>query len=177
MGSAVAYFLKRLAPTASVVVIEPDKRYEYASTLRASGGARRQFSCPENIQMSNFSIPFIKRAGEELAVDGDPAHVEWREGGYLFIVGDADVNTLRGNWEVQRAHGVQADWLDADQLHARFPSMNVADIAAGMHTPEDGWCDPHGLLQPLQVFAQHAHLVSPLSSSTYCPSRARSAAE
>jgi glycine/D-amino acid oxidase-like deaminating enzyme len=100
--------------------------------------------------MSNFSIPFIRRAAEALAVDGDPAHVEWREGGYLFIVGDADVDTLRANHEVQRAHGVHADWLDVDDLHARFPSMNVEDIAAGVHTPEDGWCDPNGLLQGLR---------------------------
>ena len=40
-GSAVAFFLKRLAPAADVVVIEPDRTYEFASTLRASGGARR----------------------------------------------------------------------------------------------------------------------------------------
>src|SRR6478752_10890450 len=95
VGSATAYFVKQLAPAASVVVIEPDPTYEFASTLRASGGARRQFSCPENIEMSNFGIPFIGDADHELAIDGSPAHVEWRRGGYLFIVGDADVAALR----------------------------------------------------------------------------------
>ena len=150
VGSSVAYFVKHLAPAARVVVIEPDKTYEYASTLRASGGARRQFSCPENIEMSNFSIPFIASADDELAVDGEPAHVEWREGGYLFIVGDADVAILRSNCDVQRAHGVDAVWLDADDLHARFPSMNLDGVAAGVLTPGDGWCDPNGLLQALR---------------------------
>src|SRR5690348_2959460 len=106
VGSSVAYFVKQLAPAASVVVIEPDPTYEFASTLRASGGARRQFSCPENIAMSNFSIPFIADADETLAVDGMPAHVEWRPGGYLFIVGAADLPVLRANWDVQQAHGV-----------------------------------------------------------------------
>ena len=150
VGSSVAYFLKRLAPAVSVVAIEPDPTYEFASTLRASGGARRQFSCPENIAMSNYSIPFIRAAGDALAVDGEPAHVEWREGGYLFIVGAADLAVLRDNLDVQRANGVRADWLDADALHARFPSMNVAGIAAGVLTPDDGWCDPNGLLQGLR---------------------------
>ena len=74
VGSSVAYFLKVLAPAARVAVIERDSTYEFASTLRASGGARRQFSCPENIAMSNFSIPFIAKAGDTLAVDGEPAH-------------------------------------------------------------------------------------------------------
>jgi glycine/D-amino acid oxidase-like deaminating enzyme len=150
VGSAVAYFLKRIDPACDVAVVEPDSTYEFASTLRASGGARRQFSCPENIAMSNFSIDFIGHADELLAVDGAPAHVEWRQGGYLFIVGAADVDTLRANHAVQREHGVIAHWLDADALHARFPSMNLDGIAAGVHTPEDGWCDPNGLLQGLR---------------------------
>ena len=150
VGSSVAYFLKRLAPAADVVVIEPDRTYALASTLRASGGARRQFSCPENVEMSNFSIPFIAAADEALAVDGEPAHVEWRRGGYLFIVGPTDVGVLRDNFDVQRAHGVDAVWLERDALHARFPSMNLDGIAAGVLTPDDGWCDPNGLLQGLR---------------------------
>jgi glycine/D-amino acid oxidase-like deaminating enzyme len=150
MGSATAYFLKRLAPDCSVAVVEPDRTYEFASTLRASGGARRQFSCPENIAMSNFSIPFIKRANEELAVDGQAAHTEWREGGYLFIVAPQEMGMLRANYETQRAHNVKAELLDREQLHERFPSMNMEGIGGGVHSLEDGWCDPNGLLQGLR---------------------------
>jgi FAD-dependent oxidoreductase domain-containing protein 1 len=150
VGSATAYFVKQLVPACDVVVIEPDSTYEFASTLRASGGARRQFSCPENIEMSNFGIPFIEHADATLAIDDAPAHVEWREGGYLFIVGPADVGALRANHDVQQAHGVRADWLDTEALHAKFPSMNLDGIATGVHTPEDGWCDPNGLLQGLR---------------------------
>src|SRR5438105_6350045 len=154
MGSAVAYFLKRLAPGCDVAVIEADKTYEFASTLRASGGARRQFSCHENIEMSNFSIPFIKAADPELGVDGEAAHVEWREGGYLFIVSREHAGMLRANHEVQLAHGVKADLHDAAGLGGRFPSMNVDDIECGVHTPEDGWCDPNGLLQAFRKKAR-----------------------
>jgi glycine/D-amino acid oxidase-like deaminating enzyme len=146
MGSAVALFLKLAAPSIRVAVVEPDRTYALASTPRASGGARRQFSCPENIEMSQFSLPFIARADTELAVDGEPAHVEWRPGGYLFIVGPAHADVLRRNAERQRSLGVRADLLDADALGARFPSMNVEDIALGVHTPDDGRCDPTGLL-------------------------------
>ncbi len=150
VGLSVAYFVKRLAPSADVAVVERDPTYEFASTLRASGGARRQFSCPENIAMSSSGIPFIPGADEELAVDGEPAHVEWRAGGYLFIVGAEAVETLRANHAAQRGQGVRADWLDADALRARFPSMNLDGIVAGVHTPDDGWCDPNGLLQGLR---------------------------
>ncbi len=147
MGSSVAYFLKCLAPACDVAVLECDKTYEFASTLRASGGARRQFSCAENIEMSNFSISFIARANGELAIEGEPAHVDWREGGYLFIVPPSDVPGLRANYETQRIHGVKADYLDQNGLHERFPSVNLEGIAAGVHSLEDGWCDPNGLLK------------------------------
>jgi len=86
IGSSTAYFLKALAPTASVCVIEPDPTYEFASTLRASGGVRVLFSCPENIAMSLFSRDFIKRFPIEMAVGDREAPVDWVEGGYLFIV-------------------------------------------------------------------------------------------
>src|SRR6188508_571518 len=125
VGSAAAYFLKRIDPACDVAVVEPDSTYEFASTLRASGGARRQFSCPENIAMSNVSIPFIADADETLAVDGNLAHVEWRAGGYLLIAGRDGVETLRANFDAQCEGGVDADWLDRTALAARFPSMNV----------------------------------------------------
>ena len=61
VGSSVAYHLVSQSPGLSVCVVEPDSTYEFASALRASGGCRTQFSCPENIEMSRFGIEFIKR--------------------------------------------------------------------------------------------------------------------
>ena len=147
MGSSVAYFLKTLDPAIAVTVIEPDPTYEFASTVRASGGARRLFSCPENIAMSNFSIPFIRDFPDAMAVDGMRAEVDWREGGYLFIVSPEGLPTLESNHEVQRANGVEADLLTPAQVKERFPSLRVDDLGGGVHSPHDGWCDPSSLLQ------------------------------
>ena len=147
VGSSTAYFLKTLAPTLAVCVIEPDPGYEYASTVRASGGARRLFSCPENIEMSNFSIDFIRRFPEHMAVDGREAPVDWVEGGYLFIVPPGAMPMLEAHALRQRAHGCEIDLLTPAQLQQRFPSMYVGDLGGGAHSPRDGWCDPHALLQ------------------------------
>src|SRR5438105_3028913 len=84
LGSATAYFLLREFPTLSLCVIEPDPTYEFASTLRAPGGCRVQFTCPENIAMSLCSIGFIKAFEQAMASNGRPAPVDWVEGGYLF---------------------------------------------------------------------------------------------
>jgi FAD-dependent oxidoreductase domain-containing protein 1 len=147
MGSSVAYFIKRLAPACTVAVIEPDDIYEFASTLRASGGARRLFSCPENIEMSNFSIDFIGKFGEMMAVAGEAPDVGWKKGGYLFIVSPEGLDVILANCEVQRRHGVNVLLLDPQALKARFPSMRTEDLAAGVLSPDDGWCDPNSLLQ------------------------------
>jgi FAD-dependent oxidoreductase domain-containing protein 1 len=146
VGSSVAYFLLKESPALSVCVIEPDPSYEFASTLRASGGCRVQFTCPENIAMSRYSIGFIKEFEQAMASNGRPAPVDWVEGGYLFIVPPTHVANLERNVRTQRAQGCVVDLLTPRELGNKFPSMNVDDLGAGAHTPHDGWCDPNGLL-------------------------------
>lgn len=146
VGACVALFLREAERAPSVAVIEPDPTYEYASTPRASGGCRVQFSGPENIEMSKFGIEFIREAGERLSLPDAPAHADWVEGGYLFIVPPESVVTLERNVRIQRSHACEVDLLTPSELAARFPTMNVSDLGAGAHSPGDGWCDPQGLL-------------------------------
>ena len=59
IGASVAYFLRLHDPSVDVTVIERDPTYQLASTPRAAGGIRRLFCLPENIELSNYSIPFF----------------------------------------------------------------------------------------------------------------------
>nr|WP_208852079.1 FAD-dependent oxidoreductase [Paracoccus pantotrophus] len=86
MGSAVAYYIRTMDPSVRVTVIERDPTYEIASTPRASGGVRRLFSLPENIELSNYSIPFFENFSQTMAIDGQPAEIGFKKGGYIFIV-------------------------------------------------------------------------------------------
>ena len=150
IGSALAYFLLKMSPSLSVTVIERDATYEFASTPRASGGIRRLFSLPENIALSNFSIPFYKRFHEEMATDGFSAEIGFTQGGYLFIVPPSDVGVLKANYDVQLEHGCNVVWLTPDELKHNFPSMHVADLGAAVHSIDDGWLDPHSVLMGLR---------------------------
>lgn len=147
MGCSVAYFAKTLAPSLDIVVVEPDPTYEFASTPRASGGARRLFSCPENIAMSNDSIAFIEHFAETMAVDGEPAPLDWKQGGYLFIVGPEGMGTIEANYRTQIEMGCDVRLCTPAELKGLFPSMNVEDLAGGVYSPRDGWCDPNSFLQ------------------------------
>jgi FAD-dependent oxidoreductase domain-containing protein 1 len=154
IGAAAAYFLRRHPRACRVAVIERDTGYQLASTPRASGGVRRLFSLPENIALSNYSIPFFERFDKEMAVDGERPAINFRKGGYLFVVPPAAVRVLERNLEIQKANGVRVEWLERKELKARFPSMNVDDLGAGVLSPDDGWLDPYGVLQGLRKKAQ-----------------------
>ena len=147
MGASIAYFLRSRPNPPDVVVLERDPAYARASTPRASGGARRLFSLPENIELSNFGVPFYERFADTMAVDGTPADIAFRKGGYLFIVHDRGAPVLERDAETQRRHGVRVDLLDRAALKTRFPSMFVDDLALGAHSLDDGWMDPYAVLQ------------------------------
>jgi FAD-dependent oxidoreductase domain-containing protein 1 len=147
IGSAVAYCLKVAQPGCRVTVAERDPTYGQASTPRASGGVRRLFSLPENIALSNFSIPFFESFAETMAVDGDRAEIGFKKGGYLFIVPPSARDTLKQNLETQRSLGAHVVWLEPDALKHKYPSMNVSDLGAAVYSPDDGWLDPYSVLQ------------------------------
>ena len=144
IGCAAAYFLK-LAGVARVCVIEPDPTYAKAATPVATGGCRRLFALPENIRMSQFSIDFFKTLGPD---------VQWKEQGYLFVVGAGHERLLERNCRTQESLGVRVELLERAQIAERFPWMRCDDLALGVLSPEDGWLDPNGALQGLRKKAQ-----------------------
>jgi glycine/D-amino acid oxidase-like deaminating enzyme len=146
VGCCVAYFVNRLSPDANVVVLEPDPTYEFASSLRASGGCRVQFTTPENIDMSLFSMELIKDFAAIMSTPDHEAHADWVEGGYLFIVPPQNMPDLERNVAIQQRCGATVALLTPAELKVKFPSIKVDDLGGGAHTPLDGWCDPHGLL-------------------------------
>ena len=149
MGSAIAYFL--LGPCAyrgRVVVVEKDPTYATAATPRSAGGIRQQFSTPENIAMSSFGAAFVKRAGDELEVDGDRPALPFTEWGYLFLATSAGLEVLKANHAIQRPLGAEVLLLSPAELKARFGWLNVEDLAGGsLGLANEGWTDPYGLLQ------------------------------
>jgi len=146
IGAAAAYFLKLLDPSTEVSVVERDPTYELASTPRASGGIRRLFSLPENIELSNYSITFFDEFAETMAVDGVKPDIGLKKNGYLFIVPPSARDVLQRNFDTQQRLGCNVTWLEPDELKQKFRSMNVSDLGAAVHSPDDGWLDPHSVL-------------------------------
>ena len=68
VGSAAAFFLARSGNDLSVAVIEADSTYTHATSPQGAGGVRQQFSRPENIALSTWSLSFYKHFNQEMAV-------------------------------------------------------------------------------------------------------------
>jgi glycine/D-amino acid oxidase-like deaminating enzyme len=150
IGLAAAYYLSVEGSGCRVAVIERDPSYSLASTPRASGGVRRLFALPENIALSNASIPVYADFPLLMEVAGEKPDIGFRKNGYLFIVPEQDIPVLESNFQRQRAHGVNVEWLDPSALQARFPSMQVEDLGAAVQSHHDGWLDPYATLMALR---------------------------
>jgi glycine/D-amino acid oxidase-like deaminating enzyme len=146
IGSAAAYFLAISGRAGAVTVIEPDPTYAKASTPAGAGGVRRLMSRPENIRMSQFSLDFYANFQDVMATEDNPADIQFRRQGYLFLTGAKGVDDLTRNFETQRREGVPAELLDRSALQARFPSIGTDGVALACHSSEDGWIDPQAAL-------------------------------
>jgi FAD-dependent oxidoreductase domain-containing protein 1 len=150
MGAAVACFLARdhgVRP----LVLERDPSYARASSALSASSIRLQFSTAVNIALSRWSGAFLRRIGDELAVDGDRPHIGLVEAGYLYLATHAGAAALRDNHAVQRAAGADVALLDPPQLRERFPWLAVDDLALGsLGLSGEGWFDGPAVMQALR---------------------------
>ncbi|MFZ1101876.1 MAG: FAD-dependent oxidoreductase, partial [Hyphomicrobiaceae bacterium] len=144
VGSAVAYFLavERRFP-GRIAIVERDPSYRDSSTARSAGGVRQQFSTPENIAMSLFTLATFRRLKTLFGADAD---VSFREQGYL-ILGSADgAKVLGENVASQQSMGADIALMDAAGLTACFPWLAADGVAAGgFGRSGEGWFDPPSL--------------------------------
>jgi len=152
VGSAIACFvLGDPGFTGTVKVIERDPTYTRASSALSASSIRQQFSTPINVELSRFGIGFLRRIGEELAVDGERPDVGLREQGYLFLASQAGATVLIENHRLQTSMGADVVLLEPDALRAHYPWLSTGGVALGsLGLTGEGWFDGYGLLQALR---------------------------
>lgn len=150
MGAATACFLAR-DHGAAVTVLERDPAYTRASSALSASSIRQQFSQPANIALSRWSVAFLRRVGDELAVGDDHPAIGLVEPGYLFLAAAAAADALRANHAVQHAAGADIVLLDPAALRERFAWLATDDLALGaLGQSGEGWFDGPALMQALR---------------------------
>ena len=149
IGSSVAYHLSANPDFGGrVAVVERDPTYAASSSSLSTSAIRQQFATPANIRMSAYSIAFLRRVPELLAVDGQDAGIGLREPGYLILGTPADIPTFEARIATQHACGVNTERLTPDEAHDRHPWLRTDDLGIVSYGPEkEGWFDGPALLQ------------------------------
>ena len=147
MGSATAYALLQERPALKVLIIERDPTYRRAATPLALGGVRQQFSERVNIRMARQSIETFEHFGElmETRAYGRP-EIDFRQGGYLFLVSEEKWATAMENARVQIDEGVELKILSVDELRELLPDVDLTGVAGGTVCPREGLLDPQAVL-------------------------------
>jgi FAD-dependent oxidoreductase domain-containing protein 1 len=141
MGAATACFLAR-DHGAAVTVVERDPSYARASSSLSLSSIRQQFSQPVNMALSRWSIEFLRRVADELAVGDDRPALGLVEPGYLYLATPAGAPTLRELHAAQRPADVDVALLSPAELAARFPWLAVDDLDLGsLGLSGEGWFD------------------------------------
>ena len=140
MGASVAWHLARRGMT-NVVLVEREAQLATGSTGRNAGGVRHQFSHPANIALSVESIAMM--ADFEARV-GTP--VDFHRDGYLFLISKASsVEVFERNVALQRRHGIDVQWLGADEAARIAPGISTEGIRGAAWCAADGVADPNGV--------------------------------
>ncbi len=88
-----------------VAVFEKDPTYEFSSTTLSAGGVREQFSTEVNIRISQYSIDFYEKFDERMEVNGEKAHAEFRQRGYLFLASEKNWPLIQSHYQFQKSWG------------------------------------------------------------------------
>ncbi|MGE3306715.1 MAG: NAD(P)/FAD-dependent oxidoreductase [Rhizobiaceae bacterium] len=144
VGSAVAFYLREEGFAGSIALVERDPSFAHSATTLSMASIRQQFSIPENIRLSRFTLGLFRRLKEEFGVEAD---IGFREGGYLILASEDGLPVLAANHRTQAAEGADVVFEDPAALVRRFPWLSAEGIAGGVYGRSgEGWFDAHALL-------------------------------
>ncbi|MCF6114777.1 NAD(P)/FAD-dependent oxidoreductase [Mesorhizobium muleiense] len=144
VGSSIAYYLREEGISGSIALVERDPQFAHAATTLSCASIRQQFSIPENIRLSQFTLKLFRRLTEEFGADAD---LGFREGGYLILAGENGLPILKANHQTQLAEGADIVLEDAEALVRRFAWLSAEGITAGAYGRSgEGWFDAHAML-------------------------------
>ncbi|MDH3738299.1 MAG: FAD-binding oxidoreductase, partial [Alphaproteobacteria bacterium] len=128
-GSSTAYHLLTRDPALRVAVIEKDPTYEHAASARSNAGVRILFSQEENIAMSRYGHEVYGNFAELMAVDGEPAILDFYRHGYLFLSNtEEQADEMRANHDFQISMGCDVRLLDGAGVGALYPCFRTDTI-------------------------------------------------
>ncbi len=108
------------------------------SNKAAIGGIRATHSSPAKIRLCLESLQLFSN-WERLHGD----KIEWSQCGYLFVAyREEEERAYKELLQVQKAAGLQIDWLDKEAVLELAPGLNPNGLRGGTWSPGDGSASP-----------------------------------
>ena len=141
MGASTAFFLSEMFK-GSVLVIERDPTYAFASTTHTNSCMRQQFSTELNIRVSQFAADYIRDLPASLRAPDAP-QIGVQSFGYMYLADSPEfAEQLKANARVQRAAGTETEILSAEEIAQRYPFYAVDDLILGsINLKDEGYFD------------------------------------
>lgn len=143
-GSSAAWFLSDDKDfDGSVLIIERDPTYEFASTSRTNSCMRQQFTAEINVKCSQFAADFVKNLRQYMGNDERVPKLEIQNFGYMYLADNKEfADILIESQAMQLAAGAGTQVLTPEQIKQDYPFYNVDDILLGsINTVDEGYWD------------------------------------
>jgi len=139
VGSSIAWFLSQQSDfNGSILVVERDPSYEFASTSRTNSCVRQQFSTEINIKISQFTAEYVKNFRHYMGGDEETPNLALDAFGYMYLAdNEGFAEQLRANQKLQASLGAGTQLMSAAEIKADYPFYNVDDIILGSHNLVD----------------------------------------
>lgn len=150
VGLSIAYYLA-LKKAGRIVLFEKGQLGE-GSTSRCVGGIRTQFSTEINIRFSLESLKTFEQFKEEFGVNP-----EFKRIGYLFLATtEGEIEVFKQNIKLQKKFNIPVEFLNPDEIGARWPYLRMDDILGGTFCYRDGYAGPSEVLSGFASGARKA---------------------
>lgn len=147
VGTPMAYFLARAG--ARVLVLDQHASPGRGQNRAAIGGVRATHSDPAKIRLCLDSLEVFSTWEQ---MHGDD--IGWKQGGYCFPAFAArEEGILKGLLPVQKAQGLDIDWVDPAAISELVPGIVTEGLLGGTYSPKDGQVSP---LRAVNAFARVA---------------------
>lgn len=143
-GSSAAWFLSDDKDfDGSVLIIERDPSYEFASTSRTNSCMRQQFTAEINVKCSQFAANFVKNLRQYMGNDERVPELEIQNFGYMYLADNQEfADVLIESQAMQLAAGAGTRVLTPEQIKQEYPFYNLDDIILGsINTVDEGYWD------------------------------------
>lgn len=145
-GASVSWFLTDNPDfTGSILVVERDPTYEFASTSHTNSCVRQQFSNEVNIRISQFAADYIKNFRTYMRDDIRVPAIVLQSFGYLYLAdNERFAAALQAQQKIQASLGAATQYMSAEDIRECYPFYQLDDIIGGNHNRiDEGYFDGH----------------------------------